>query len=136
MSLSELADVATLAVSIVAVLGVGWLVYVRIRRHRRVQEDYEVLCEKLKDTRNYYDNVLGKSITEFTQGQPKSHDQRVEVLISLLGQHLDCISSQLQVLQFIGLAIYFRQHDADEEVATLLANWKLRWPITRREQGG
>ena len=68
MSLSELADVATLAVSIVAVLGVGWLVYVRIRRHRRVQEDYEVLCEKLKSTANSYDDVLGKSITEFTPG--------------------------------------------------------------------
>ena len=68
MSLSELADVATLAVSIVAVLGVGWLVYVRIRRHRRVQEDYEVLCEKLKEHGELYDDVLGKSITEFSQG--------------------------------------------------------------------
>ena len=132
MSLSELADVATLAVSIVAVLGVGWLVYVRIRRHRRVQEDYEVLCEKLKEHGELYDDVLGKSITEFSQGQPKSHDQRVEILMALLGQHLDCISSQLEVLQFIGLADFLRQHDADEEVASLLADWKLRSPITRR----
>ena len=52
--------------------------------------------------------------------------------MALLGQHLDCISSQLEVLQFIGLADFLRQHDADEEVASLLADWKLRSPITRR----
>ena len=130
MSLADWADVATITVSILAVLGIGWLVVVRIRRHRRFQEDYEFLCTQIKASVKL-NNELAEALTAFTQQLPESG--RVELLIALIGQHLDYMSSQLTNLQFIGLADFFRQHDADEEVASLLADWKLRSPITRRE---
>ena len=137
MTLADWADVTTITASALAVLGIGWLVFVRIRRHRRFKEDYEYLCTELKRMVDEHNEAVEKSFEEVKKlsatGKPISTIERIEASISLMIGQLDDISSHLRYLQNISLAEYFRQHDADEEVASLLTNWKLRSPITRRE---
>ena len=137
MTLADWADVTTITASALAVLGIGWLVFVRIRRHRRFNEDYEYLCAELKRLVDEHNEAVEKSLEEIKKlsatGKPISTIERIEASISLMIGQLDDISSHLRYLQNISLAEYFRQHDADEEVASLLTNWKLRSPIIRRE---
>ena len=131
MTLADWADVATIAASILAVLGVGWLVFVQVRRHRSAREDFEVLITKAKSS-----NEAGREVGEaLTKLMSESHKvpPSIEVIASVIGMHLDYMSSQLEVLQLIGMADYLRQYNDDERIASLLANWKLRSPITRRE---
>ena len=138
MTLADWADVATITASALAVLGIGWLVFVRIRRHRRFKEDYEFLCTAIKRSVDEHNEAVEKSIEEIKElsatGKPISTIERNEWRFSIIIGQLDDILSHLRNLQFISLAEYFRQQDTDEEVASLLTNWKLRSPITRRER--
>ena len=133
MTLANWADVTTIAASILVVLGIGWLVFVQIRRHRRFQEDYEFLCEHMKNSVDAHNEAVDQSINEIRQLAGAPETERIAALITVIMRQLGEISSELQTLQLIALADYFRQQDSDEEVTSLLANWKLRSPITRRE---
>ena len=133
MTLSQLADIATIIASLLAVLGVGWLVFVQIRRHRRVKEDYGNLCEQMQRSVESQWKQVDQSIAEAKRLPESPSIERIELFIRVLGRQLADISSDLMILQLIALASFLRQHDADEEVAALLADWKLRSPITRRK---
>ena len=106
----------------------------KIRRHRRFTEDYKVIVEERKSTADYYKDMIDAARAKLHADPPKSHDQLIELYVALIAQHLDVISSQLEGLQYIGLASLFRQQDADEEVASLLFKWKLRSPIVRGDE--
>ena len=130
MSLSEWADIATIAASALAVLGIGWLIYIHLKRHQKVWEDYKVIVEEMKGTTEYA-KELHESIP---RPLPESHDKRLEWFIVRLASELEIISMQLRTLQLIGMAQFFRRYDADEEIASILTKWELRSPITRKEQ--
>ena len=133
MSLSEWADIATVMASILAVLGLGWLVFIQIKRHRQVREDLELLKEQWKESSGLYDELMDALIA-FVKDPSTSHTERIERYVLFVLQHLNYVSSQLNLLHLVGMAEYLRKHVADEEVASLLAEWKLRSPITRQER--
>ena len=133
MTLADWADVATISASILAVLGIGWLVFVQIRRHRRFQQDYEFLCKKIRSSVDAKNEAIEEALNELKQVTQPSVLERIELIGTCIGGQLDGISSDLQNLQLIAMADYLRQQDADEEVTSLLANWKFRSPITRRK---
>ena len=126
MLLSELADLATVVATILALLGVGWLIFIQIKRHRQMQEDLEFIVERWKESWTLYDSVLEMMKSD---ASPPAHWERIALVLA----HLNYISSQLDLLLQVNLAGYLSKHIADEEAASLLAEWKFRSPITRRE---
>lgn len=126
MSLSELADLATVAATTLAVLGVGWLIFVHIKRHRQVKEDLEFIVERWKESGALYDDVFEVMKSDKTPAQLER--------IAVVWAHLNYISSQLDLLLQVSMAEYLRKHVSDEQVASFLAEWKLRSPIVRRRE--
>ena len=122
MEFAKAADIATIIASILAVIGVAWLVWTSVRRHRKVQEDYGIILDEMKrvtaDSEDL-DAAVKESIP-----LPDTHEMRVALLLTLLGRHLDLMSLQLYVLQLTSMGNFLRQHDAEEDMASLLTGWK------------
>ena len=99
------------------------------------------LCScKSGDTRGYISETLEAlvKIDDRVDEAEESAEQvaepeRVEALFRCMLMRLDQISTELMAMQVVGVIQLARQHDADEEVANLLAGWRLRSPITRGE---
>ena len=111
-------------------VGVGWLVFVQVRRHKRVREDLEFLHEQYGGLLKM-ENQLRKA-TELAE-QLEGAD-RGGALSQGTRRRLVHISLQLLLLQSTNTIQLARQHDADQEAAKLLAEWRLRSPITRSDE--
>ena len=128
MSLSDVADLATIVASILAALGVSWLVYVQRKRHQRVQKDLDTILNQVERSLETNEGLL-TSIEALDESDE-------EVSLSLIAQQLSHMSVQLTILQHIGVVSFLRKYEADREVASLLSklsDWELRSPVTRRE---
>ena len=132
MELSDWADVATIAATIIAVLGVGWLVFVQVRRQRRDSEYQKLLDTTLKKFTDDFAAFRGAaaSIPE----RAPSNLQLEDVQFASIALHLNQISNQLLTLIVISAIDLARKSETDTELGSLLAEWKLRSPIVRKEE--
>lgn len=127
MTLSEVADLATIVASLLAVVGVGWLVFVQIRRHRRVRKDVKFL----RDAFGRALELESKTTEAIRLLEQTTGEDRANALLESVAMRIHQAAAQLLLLQVNAIMLLARQHDADQEVANLLADWKLRSPITR-----
>ena len=70
---------------------------------------------------------MARKATQF----PK--EDRADALSECILRRLNGMSLQLFSMQVAGVMELARDHDADREVAALLADWQFRSPITRSE---
>ena len=108
MSLSDWADWFTIAASLLAVVGVGWLVFVQIRRHKRVKVELKQL-KAIFVHQMAVDEKLDAAIeSAFEAAEPEGSEKLSRMLLV----RLSMTSAQLMGVQAIGITQLARQHAA------------------------